>query len=218
MLPLKNSKGSHLIKLLVISGSPTAHSSTDLLLNAASEAVVETLKPTTPVDVSFVKLNALQFIPCQSCGKAPHDDWCVFHDDVSPVLDQLAECDCLLVGSPIYFDSVSAQLKLLMDRCNCFRPGDFDDVDPEHDFIRRIKSKRPGGMILVGGENGWFEGARRAIAGFFIWIEVTNEGVVTYKTKDFHRAGEVTDSQTTLDEARELGKKLASLLKAKHAG
>lgn len=207
-----------MIKLLVISGSPTAHSSTDLLLNAASEAVVETLKPTTPVDVSFVKLNALQFIPCQSCGKAPHDDWCVFHDDVSPVLDQLAECDCLLVGSPIYFDSVSAQLKLLMDRCNCFRPGDFDDVDPEHDFIRRIKSKRPGGMILVGGENGWFEGARRAIAGFFIWIEVTNEGVVTYKTKDFHRAGEVTDSQTTLDEARELGKKLASLLKAKHAG
>ncbi len=207
-----------MIKLLVISGSPTTQSSTDLLLRAASDALVEALNPTHPVEVSFIKLNDLQFIPCQSCGKAPHEEWCVFHDDVSPVLDQLAECDCLLVGSPIYFDSVSAQLKLLMDRCNCFRPGDFDNADPEHDFVRLIETKRPGGMILVGGENGWFEGARRAIGGFFIWIEVTNDGVVTYKTKDFHRAGEVTGSQTTVDEARELGKKLAAILKERHAG
>ena len=218
MLHLRNWRVSRLIKLLVISGSPTPQSSTDLLLQAASDALVEALRPTHHAEVSFIKLNDLQFIPCQSCGKAPHEEWCVFHDDVSPVLDQLADCDCLLVGSPIYFDSVSAQLKLLMDRCNCFRPADFDKVDPEHDFIRRIKSKRPGGMVLVGGENGWFEGARRAIAGFFIWIEVTNEGVVTYKSKDFHRAGEAADSQTTLDEARELGKKLAAILKERHAG
>ncbi len=207
-----------MIKVLVISGSPTEHSSTDILLDTISKEIVESLRTRYEVDVQFVKLNKLQFIPCQSCGKAPHEEWCVFHDDVSPVLDQLAECECLLVGSPIYFDSVSAQLKLLMDRCNCFRPGDFDNADPEHDFIRLIKSKRPGGIVLVGGENGWFEGARRAIGGFFIWIEVTNEGVVTYKTKDFHRIGEAADSQTTVDEARELGKKLAAILKERHAG
>jgi multimeric flavodoxin WrbA len=206
-----------LTKLLVISGSPTAESSTDLLLKAASDSIVEAMGDASPVEVSFIKLNSLQFIPCQACGKAPHEEWCVFHDDISPVLDQLAECDCLLVGTPIYFDSVSAQLKLLMDRCNCFRPADFDGVDPEHDFIRRIKSKRPGGMILVGGEQGWFEGARRAIAGFFIWIEVTNEGVVTYQSKDFHRVGEVADSPSTLDEARVLGKKLAAILIEKNA-
>ena len=217
MLCWKNWRAYRLIKLLVISGSPTEHSSTDLLLRAASDALVDALKPSQQVEVDFVKLNALQFIPCQSCGKAPHEEWCVFHDDISPVLDQLAECDCLLVGSPIYFDSVSAQLKLLMDRCNCFRPADFDNVDPEHDFIRRIKSKRPGGMILVGGEQGWFEGARRAIAGYFIWIEVTNEGLVTHHSKDFHRTGEVADSELTMNEARELGKKLAGILKERRA-
>jgi multimeric flavodoxin WrbA len=206
-----------LIKILIISGSPTANSSTDILLKAASDTIVDTLKPTHEVEVQFVKLNDLQFIPCQSCGKAPHEEWCVFHDDITPVLNQIGECDCLLIGSPIFFDSVSAQLKLLMDRCNCFRPADFDEVNPEHNFIRLIKKKRPGAIVLVGGEQGWFEGARRAIAGFFIWIEVTNEGVVTYKSKDFHRTGEVADSAVSIEEARELGRKLAAILREKHA-
>jgi hypothetical protein len=105
-----------------------------------------------------------------------------------------------------------------MDRCNCFRPADFDEQDSEHDFIRLVKQKRPGGMVLVGGEQGWFEGARRAIAGFFIWIEITNEGVVTYKSRDFHRTGEVVDSAASLEEAKELGRKLAAILREKHAG
>ena len=207
-----------MIKLLVISGSPTANSSTDLLLVKIAERVAQELEPSLRVETNFAKLNELKFIPCQACGKAPHEEWCVFHDEITPVLTQIAECDCLLVGSPIYFDSVSAQFKTLMDRCNCFRPADFDSREPNLRFVRLIKRKRPGAMVLVGGEEGWFEGARRAIAGFFIWIEVTNEGVIQYHSKDFHRVGEVTDSPVTLSDAQELGRKLAAILRTQHAG
>jgi len=205
-----------LIKILVISGSPTAESSTDILLKTTAEAVVQGLGGSSYGQVDFVKLNDFQFIPCQSCGKAPHDEWCVFHDAISPVLDKIAECDCLIVGSPIYFDSVSAQLKALMDRCNCFRPANFDGKEPGQDFVRLIKRKRPGAIILVGGEQGWFEGARRSIAGFFIWIEVTNEGMVQYHSKDFKRTGEVIDSGATLEQARAMGSKLAETLRKSH--
>jgi multimeric flavodoxin WrbA len=207
-----------LIKLQIISGSPTANSSTDLLLGKIAETVEQELKPSHQVETNFAKLNELKFIPCQACGKAPHEEWCVFHDEITPVLEKIAECDCLLVGSPIYFDSVSAQLKTLMDRCNCFRPADFDSREPHQDFIKLIKRKRPGAMVLVGGEEGWFEGARRAIAGFFIWIEVTNEGMIQYHSKDFHRVGEVVDSPPALSEAQELGRKLAAILRTQHAG
>ena len=206
-----------MIKLLVISGSPTAGSSTDILLRAVSDAVVEESGASRQVQADFVKLNDLQFLPCQACGKAPHEEWCVFHDAITPILDQIAECDCLVVGSPIYFDSVSAQLKALMDRCNCFRPADFEGKVPRENFIKLVKRKRPGGMVLVGGEQGWFEGARRSIAGFFIWIEVTNEGMVQYHSKDFHRTGEAVDSPETLEQARQLGRKLGGILKQQHA-
>lgn len=205
-----------MIKILVISGSPTAGSSTDILLKTTAEAVVQGLGGNSYGQVDFVKLNDFQFISCQSCGKVPHDEWCVFHDAISPVLDKIADCDCLIVGSPIYFDSVSAQLKALMDRCNCFRPANFDGKEPQQDFVRLIKHKRPGAMILVGGEQGWFEGARRSIAGFFIWIEVTNEGMVQYHSKDFKRTGQVIDSIEALEQARAMGNKLAETLRKSH--
>jgi multimeric flavodoxin WrbA len=122
---------------------------------------------------------------------------------------KVAECDCLVMGSPIHFDTVSSQAKLFIDRCNCIRPADFHHVDPDHYFLKLLERKRPGGIVLVGGEDGWFEGARRSIAGWFKWIEVVNEGVVMYRSIDFTKTGTAADDKTALTEARALGKALA---------
>jgi hypothetical protein len=65
-------------------------------------------------------------------------------------------------------------------------------------------------MILVGGGGGYFEGARKVIAGFFKWTRIVNEGMVKYVSDDFRRKGSAADDETALREARELGRKLAS--------
>ncbi|MEW5993987.1 MAG: flavodoxin family protein [Candidatus Zixiibacteriota bacterium] len=205
-----------MIKLLVVSGSPVEDSSTDILLHRAADALVREVEGAIEVATTFISLNERQIIPCQSCGEAPTPKWCFYDDDLTDVLSLLAECDCLLIGSPIYFDSVSAQLKLLIDRCNCFRPADFANADPNHDFIKLIKRQRPGAMVLVGGEDGWFEGARRAVAGFFKWVEVTNEGLLIYQSKGFGRKGTVRNDESALAQADELGRKLAQLLVKRH--
>jgi len=166
---------------------------------------------------SFVNLNDLDFIPCQACGEAPTPRFCFFDDALTPVYRELARCDCLLFGSPVYFDAVSAQAKAFIDRCNCIRPADFGGIDLEHDFIKLLDRKRPGAMVIVGGENGWFEGARRCIAGFFKWVEVSNEGYLKFVSKDFHRLGEASESPSVLAEADELGRKLAGLIRTNHA-
>ena len=93
------------------------------------------------------------------------------------------------------------------------RPADFDNADPDHEFIKLIKRKRPGAIVLVGGKHGWFEGARRTIAGFFKWVEIVNHGIVSYQSIDFHRSGEVVDSEATLEEARKLGEMLAEAVR-----
>lgn len=200
------------IKLLVISGSPTVGSSTDVLLDRMATVLSETIESKIEVKRKDVRLNDLVILPCQACGEAPTPDWCFFNDDLSPVYNDLAECDCLLFGSPVYFDSVSAQAKLFIDRCNCFRPADFEDKDPEHDFLKLLKAKRPGAMALVGGERGWFEGARKVIAGFFKWVEVTNEGLVTHASPTFKQAGSAEDDTAALAEADKIGHKLAEQL------
>jgi multimeric flavodoxin WrbA len=202
---------------MIISGSPTDGSSTDILLRRMADAFVGDIGDSHAVDCSFVTLNDKHMIPCQSCGQAPTPGWCFYEDEVTPLLTQLAECDCLIIGSPIYFDSVSAQLKLFIDRCNCFRPPDFSNVDPDHAFLKLIKRKRPGAMVLVGGEDGWFEGARRCIAGFFRWVEVTNEGTITFKSRDYHRKGAVIASRDILSEADSIGAALAGKVLETHA-
>lgn len=205
-----------MIELLVISGSPVSGASTDLLLRLVGDAIVLDLKPHYEVETTFVRLNELKYIPCQACGKAPTPKWCFFEDDLTPIYNRLVECDCLLFGSPVYFDSVSGQAKTFIDRCNCFRPYDFGNQEPEHDFVKLIKRKRPGAIVLVGGDEIGLEGARRTIAGFFKWVEVANEGVLKYSSADDRRVGTAADDDLIVDQAAKLGQKLAATLRTQY--
>lgn len=196
-------------KILAISGSPVKDSSTDILLRTVTDTIVGSLGENA-VTADFVRLNDLDILPCQACGEAPTPAFCFYDDAMTALYRKLAECDCLVIGSPIHFDTVSSQTKLFIDRCNCVRPADFDNTDPSHAFLKLLPRKRPGGMVLVGGEEGWFEGARRCIAGWFKWVEIVNEGVVSYRTKDYTTLGEVAGVSGTLAEAEALGLKLGA--------
>lgn len=199
-----------LIKLLSISGSPVEGSSTDILLKRVADSLASTVDEETTVE--RIRLNDLKFIPCQACGRAPTPQYCFYDDDLTRVYESLEKCDCLIFGSPVYFDSVSGQAKMFIDRCNCFRPYDFNNIDPDHDFVKLLKRKRPGAMVLIGGERQWMEGARRVVAGFFKWVEVTNEGLVTYSSTDDRKIGTVAEDSSKLQEADDLGRKLATQL------
>ena len=199
-----------MIKILSVSGSPIKDGSTEILLDEVAHALEGSLTEQA-AEITTVRLAALTFIPCQACGKAPTPKFCFYDDSLTSVYTKLAECDCLLFGSPLYFDSVSAQAKSFIDRCNCFRPPDFEHRDPEHEFIKLLHRKRPGAMILVGGSDSWYEGARKTIAGFFKWVEVVNEGVIIFnKDVDFSQTGAVRNEPAILQQARALGQHLAT--------
>lgn len=205
-----------MIRILTVSGSPVAGSSTDLLLHKLTESLVEFLDPKLEVEHNFVKLNDLKYIPCQACGKAPTPKWCFYDDDLTSVYTQLAECDCLLFGSPVYFDSVSGQAKMFIDRCNCFRPYDFEGKQAAHRFVKILGQKRAGAIVLVGGDEIGFENARRTIAGFFKWVEVLNEGVIKYSSRDDRVIGTVAADPAVLEQANVLGQKLGKILQERH--
>ncbi len=195
-----------MLKILTLNASPVKGSSTDILLGQIADGIA--YSSATPVDNEIIRLNNYQYLPCQACGKSPEPDWCFFHDEIYPVYDLLINCDIVLFGSPIYFDTVSAQAKMFIDRCNCLRPADFEN-ETEHDFKKILPRKRLGAMVLVGGERQRTEHARVVIAGFFKWVEVENCGAITYATKGWE-AGEAAEDDTKLNEAFSLGQKIAS--------
>ncbi len=201
--------------IISLNGSPKDGSSTGILLDTVASAVIDNS------EYSFTEesynLHELKFSFCQSCGFSPEPDYCIYHDDYYPIYQKLIDCDIILFGSPVYFDSVSAQAKAFIDRCNCLRPPDFKGETGDK-FKKIIARKRLGAMVLVGGERGEFECARKVIAGWFKWIHVENFGKIYYAGTAWKEIGPVARDESVLGLAETLGRNLSKRFSEAYAG
>ena len=188
--------------VLGICGSPVRGGSTEILI----EEILRGAQSAGAL-TDYIFLNDLQIMPCQACGKSPTEGYCFFHDGMDEVYKKFDWCDAVVIGSPIYFDSVSAQTKLFIDRTNCFRSLNIDG--PEH-FIPRMQKKRKGAIILVGGEREEYEHARRVIGGFFVWANVKSVGLITFAHSSWDK-GAVVGASDVLRQAHEVGIELARI-------
>jgi len=186
-----------------ISGSATPCSSTDMLVERALSGAKMSRHKT-----KFYRLNEMTMIPCQACGKSPEPEYCFFHDDAYILFEKIEQSDAVILGSPIYFDSVSAQTKIFIDRSNCLRPADFSDMSVQKFQKPRFTGKR-GGIILVAGDYGKFEASLRVMRAFFIWAGIEIKFELLYTTKSLHY-GEAAANEDVLSEAFKCGEKLMS--------
>lgn len=100
------------MRILAISGSPRGlqSSSRRLLegvLRGAQSAGAET---------ELVDLGEIEVTYCLACGACHVRGICPRKDDFATLREKILGCDGLALGSPVYFDSVTAQLKTVMDR------------------------------------------------------------------------------------------------------
>lgn len=102
-------------KVVAIFGSPRADGNSDILLNHSIQGA-----EAGGAEVQKIVVRDLQIAPCNSCGGCFDKGECVIHDDMQKVYAHLVDTDGIMVASPIYFMSVSAQLKALIDRCQAF--------------------------------------------------------------------------------------------------
>lgn len=187
--------------ILGISGSPVKNGSTEVLIQEVLRGAAS-----GGAQTEYFCLNDLKIMPCQSCGKSPEDSYCFFRDDMDLIYESFDRCDALIIGSPMYFDCISAQTKLFIDRTNCFRPV----IPGDHpQFGKRQYKERRGGIILVGGQQEQFEHARRVIGGFFVWADVKPVSLITYSHKDWE-VGSVVHNPDIVKQAFELGVRLAT--------
>jgi multimeric flavodoxin WrbA len=97
------------IYVVGISGSPRKQGNTSILVKEALRGMRS--------ESEFISLAGLDVNPCRSCDRCWKEDTdCVIEDDIRWILGELKRCDAMILGSPCYFESVSAQLKSLMDR------------------------------------------------------------------------------------------------------
>ncbi|HHY94707.1 MAG TPA: flavodoxin family protein [Firmicutes bacterium] len=107
------------IKILGISGSPRRNGNTFILMQEALEGA----QLVEGVETELVDLSRLTINPCTACRSCRnrHVRQCVMHpdDDMSALYPKIMEADGLILGSPVFFGGVTAQLKAFMDRTTC---------------------------------------------------------------------------------------------------
>ena len=70
-------------------------------------------------EVTLFQLGKMDIAPCNGCAACVPTAKCVVEDDMTQLyeaFDTAAEPKGLIVGTPVYFDHVSAQLKAVLDR------------------------------------------------------------------------------------------------------
>jgi len=99
-------------KVLVISSSPRKDGNSDTLSKEALRCARE-----MGADVEYIRVVELNISPCRSCGHCEKKGFCAISDDFPPLMKKMLEADLLVFATPIYFMSVGAWGKMVIDRC-----------------------------------------------------------------------------------------------------
>ena len=161
-----------MVKVLGISGSPRRSGSTEMLLDEALRGASSAGAVTDKLI-----LNDLSLRPCQGCGGCGKTGVCVTEDDMGLVYDKVGDSDSIIIASPVYFGSVSAQLKTMIDR--------FNSHWVRKSFLKKPVSKkknRRGAFLCVGETEkaAFFKNAKSIVGYFFNTLDVVYSKEIFY--------------------------------------
>ena len=99
-------------KVLILSGSPRKGGNSDTLCDEFARGAQEAGNEVEKIRVASKKVH-----PCSACYHCrDHGGVCVHKDDMAEILQKMIDTDVLVLASPVYFYSIDAQLKAVIDR------------------------------------------------------------------------------------------------------
>ena len=99
-------------KVLILSGSPRKGGNSDILCDEFLRGALEAGHQAEKIRVAEKKIA-----PCLGCYYCTgHGGVCARRDDMAELLQKMIDADVLVLASPVYFYSIDAQLKAVIDR------------------------------------------------------------------------------------------------------
>lgn len=100
------------MKIIALLGSPRGITgNTFRLMDSAVRGAADAGAETALIDVTEKEIGY-----CTGCCTCYSTGRCINEDDYQEILDMILESDGIILGSPVYINSVTAQLKTLFDR------------------------------------------------------------------------------------------------------
>ncbi len=181
--------------ILILKGSPREKGNSAALADRAAASALE-----AGAQVEGVYLHGLDIRPCDACDQCRYTNMCVIQDDMNGLYPKLAAADAIILASPIYWFTFSAQLKLCIDRWYGFQGNRWQEVN----------HKQFGVILTYGDTDLYTSGAINAIHTFETMCRFLKSEIVGIVHGSVSEVGDVEKRPELLQQARDLGKLLAS--------
>ena len=191
--------------IVAVYGSPRRKGNTATLLDHAVRGAEDTGTQVEKIVLRDCKMSpCLEIYGCKKTGR------CVIKDDFQDVMDKLLSCKGIMLASPIFFYSVSAHTKILMDRCQSLWVKKYwvDQIP-----YTKTNLNRKGLFISVGATKGkkLFDGTLLTVRYFFEVLDIDLWKSLLYRQLDLEN--DVLNHPQYLDEAYKTGKEFALAIK-----
>ena len=191
-------------QIVAVYGSPRRKGNTATLLKHAVQGAVD-----AGAQVDEIILRDLKMSPCLEIYACKKEGRCAIKDDFHQVVDQILSAKGLILASPIFFYTVSAHTKILMDRCQSLWVKKYwiDKVP-----FGQWEPKRKGLFISVGATKGkkLFNGVLLTVKYFFDVLDMELFHSLLYRRLEFE--DDVLKYPEYLEEAYRAGKALAKAI------
>jgi multimeric flavodoxin WrbA len=183
-------------KVLVLLGSPRRKGNSAALAGAIARGA-----KAAGAEVETLYLHGLAIAPCKACMacQKPRSKGCSIDDDMQPIYRKMLEADAWVLASPVYWFTLSAQLKLWMDRCFAL-PAYAKDP---------FAGKRIALALAYGGEDPFDSGCVNALRTFQDAYRYAGAEIAGMVYGSAMEAGDIKANRALMKEARELGRTLA---------
>jgi len=188
------------LKVLGISTSPRTKGNSDLLLRRALAGA-----ESVGAQIEYIHLVDHNIGPCIECNACYKTGKCKLEDDYQQLLEKLIHTDRLIFATPIFFMTVCAQAKMLIDRGQCLWA---------HQYVLKkelfnSERDRRAMVIAVGGSKGikQFDSIRRTMKAYFDALQIQYSAGLYVNQVD--NRDDVEKHPSALKEAFRLGSVLA---------
>ena len=98
-------------KVLILSGSPRKNGNSDILCDEFARGAAGAGHEVEKIRIAEKKIGY-----CHACYACRGTGVCAIKDDMAEIMQKMIDCDVMVLASPVYFYSIDAQLKAVIDR------------------------------------------------------------------------------------------------------
>lgn len=193
----------HMINVLAIYGSHRRGHNSDLLLDKLLEGI-----GTDEARIEKIYASSQGIRSCTACEGCYKLGRCVIKDEMQHIYQAIDNADIVISASPVYFYTVTSDMKKLIDRCQAVWAGKYKTGYPVIS-----KKHRLGYIICTAGEpedRSYFDCTVKVFELFYKCINTELEGLLLVSDVDNNEAKDRPDIQM---KAFEEGHRMRKLLR-----